>query len=342
MTDELAARLRQGLLEQAGVDARIGPIRPLHGGACQDNLRVELTLAGEPGPRVMVLRGDAPSSLPGSLDRSQEFEVIAAAVEAGVRTPEARWLASGILREGSWSYLLDFIGGDAIGRKVLASPKLAAARAAMPAELAAILARVHSVTPQTAPTLPLLHEDPLVSVERWLRPLTEPHPALTLALRWLDAHRPGPEPTVLVHGDFRTGNFMVSPTGVTGVLDWEFAHWGSPYEDLSWICVRDWRFGVDARPVGGFAGRWDLYGPYEQATGRPVDPVRVHWGAIMGNVSWAAGCACEGLRYLSGEVPDLELIAIARRAAEMEWEALRLIGTGPTWARDARRSPAMA
>ena len=56
-----------------------------------------------------------------------------------------------------------------------------------------------------------------------------------------------------------------------------------------------------------------------------MDREAVHWWEIMGNVRWAAGCACQGQRYLRGEVVDLELIAIARRAAEMEWEALRLI-----------------
>lgn len=334
--EAIGARLREAVTLQLGVDVEITGMRPLYGGACQDNLRVDIIPANTGQPERLVLRADAPSSLPGSLGRREEFEVISAAVAAGVRTPAARWLAEGVVREGSWSYLLDFVDGGAIGRKVLSSPALETARESMPGELAAILARVHSVTPETAPELPILDEDPLLSVDRWLGPLTEPHPALTLALRWLDAHRPPEVDKVLVHGDYRTGNFMVAPPGVTGVLDWEFAHWGSPYEDLAWICVRDWRFGVDARPVGGFASRWDFYRAYEEATGATVDPEAVHWWEVMGNVRWAAGCACQGLRYLSGEAPDIELIAIARRAAEMEWEALRLIATGPTWATGGR------
>jgi hypothetical protein len=48
----------------------------------------------------------------------------------------------------------------------------------------------------------------------------------------------------------------------------------------------------------------------------------------MGNVRWALGSVNQGERYLSGEETDLELIAIARRSVEMEFEALRLIRAG--------------
>jgi aminoglycoside phosphotransferase (APT) family kinase protein len=122
---------------------------------------------------------------------------------------------------------------------------------------------------------------------------------------------------------------MLTPEGVTGILDWEFAHWGCPEEDLAWISVRDWRFGQLNRPIGGFTTRDVFYAAYEAASGQPVDRDAVHWWEVLGNVRWAAGCACQGQRYLRGEVVDLELIAIARRAAEMEWEALRLIEQGP-------------
>jgi hypothetical protein len=40
------------------------------------------------------------------------------------------------------------------------------------------------------------------------------------------------------------------------------------------------------------------------------------------------GSVYQGERYLSGESRDLELIAIARRCVEMEFEALRLIQRG--------------
>ncbi len=44
---------------------------------------------------------------------------------------------------------------------------------------------------------------------------------------------------------------------------------------------------------------------------------------------WALGSIYQGERYLSGEESDIELLGIARRAVEMEFEALRLIDQGP-------------
>jgi len=68
---------------------------------------------------------------------------------------------------------------------------------------------------------------------------------------------------------------------------------------------------------------------YEQASGRTVDRGALHWWSVLSNLSWAGGCIYQGERYLSGEESDFELVAIARRSAEMEHEALRLIERGP-------------
>jgi aminoglycoside phosphotransferase (APT) family kinase protein len=156
-----------------------------------------------------------------------------------------------------------------------------------------------------------------------------PRPALELALRWLDDHKPTKSEVTLVHGDFRTGNFLVGPDGLQAVLDWEFARWGTPAEDLAWLCVRDWRFGRLDRPVGGFARREPFYQAYEEASGRRVDPDEVFFWEVVGNLRWAMGSLHQGRRYAEGE-HDIELIAVARRASEMEWEALRLIGNKGT------------
>src|SRR5262249_19691351 len=148
-------------------------------------------------------------------------------------------------------------------------------------------------------------------------------------LDWLIANALVTSERTLVHADFRTGNFMVSAQGLDAVLDWEFAHWGDPFEDLGWLCVRDWRFGQLAKPVGGIACRAEFYAAYEKASGRQVDPTWVHYWEVTGNVRWAVGSIYQGERYLSGEESDIELLAIARRAVEMEFEALRLIERGP-------------
>lgn len=335
--NDLRGRIEAHLARETGGRVVVRAIAPLAGGACQDNFAVDLTLeAGElAGERRLALRSDARSSLPGSIDRRREFRVIEAAAAAGVRTPRARWLAEGLVRAGAAAYFLDWAAGEAIGRKVVRDAELEAARAGLAAELAEDLARIHAITPATNPELVEAKigvpadgdaaAEALRFARAMIEALPEARPALALAMRWLEANAPSPSPLVLVHGDFRTGNLLVRPEGLSAILDWEFAHFGSPAEDLAWISVRNWRFGRVDRPVGGFASRDAFYGAYEAASGRRVDRAEVLWWEVMGNVRWAAGCLQQGERYASGRETDIELVAIPLHAGEMEFEALRLV-----------------
>ena len=319
------------LATATGSAVTVRALEPLGGGACQDNYRVEVTGgAGElAGDHVLVLRSDAVRSLPGSIDRKHEFAVIGAAVRAAVKTPRARFLAEDLVRPGAYAYFLDWVPGVALGRRVVRDPDLTGARRGLARSLAVELAKIHTITPSTddAP-LPPDVPDVLAFTRAMVEAMREPRPALALALHWLAQNPPERAEVTLVHGDFRTGNFMISPRGLEAILDWEFAHWGSPFWDIAWLSMRNWRFGQNKLPIGGFAGRAELYEAYEQASSRKVSPKDVHYHEVLANVRWGAGCALQGERYLSGQESDLELIAIPRRGVEMEFEALRLIEKG--------------
>ena len=336
MTDLTAAQaaIAAAVAEHAP-DAVVTQVRDLVGGACQDNLQVDLSIDGV--AQRLVIRSDSATGIPGTIDRSREFNVMEAAVAGGVRTPGVRWLTHGLLREGAWAYFMEWSDGVAIGRKVLKTPELAGARATLPAELAVQAAAIHAIIPdspigQTITAFaPPPDRDAVAEGLRILRSFIDqmdaPKPATELIFRWLAEHPPPSREVTLVHGDFRTGNFMVSADGLANVVDWEFSRWSSPFEDIGWISVRDWRFNQIGRPIGGFGHRSPFYAAYEEASGRAVDLRDVHWWEINGNLRWALGCAFQAQRYAAGQ-RDLELIAIGRRAAEMEYEALRLIATG--------------
>ncbi|MFT6144960.1 MAG: aminoglycoside phosphotransferase (APT) family kinase protein [Myxococcota bacterium] len=315
-------------LRQQGSDARVVSTEPLSGGACQDLFRVVLECDGI--EENWVLRSDALTSLPGSISRAEEYPVVRAANAAGVPTPQVRWFGEGIVRDGAGAYMMEWCDGIALGGKVVRHPSLAAAREGLPEQLAQALAAIHGVTPPSGMKGPAEGQGAahwaLSRLRGSLDRLPSARPDLELAYRWLSENTPD-DPTGLVHGDFRVGNFLVDNSGLTAVLDWEFTHRGSPFEDMGWLSVRDWRFGVLDKPVGGLCDRARFYAAYEAAGGIAVNPESVHFWEVFGNMSWATGALWQTQRYLDGEY-DFELLAIGRRTAEMTYEALRLIERG--------------
>jgi hypothetical protein len=148
---------------------------------------------------------------------------------------------------------------------------------------------------------------------------------LEWAIRWLETHLPEPLPPVLCHRDFRTGNYMVDGTELTGILDWEFAGWGDPDEDIGWFCCKGWRFARLDREAGGIAPRALFYREYEAASGRRLDPDRVRFWEILANVRWAVIALQQSDRVLRGGARDLATAIIGRRATECELELLMLL-----------------
>ena len=339
MSASLKERLEGYLSACWGGETQVTNLQSLSGGACQENYLVELDVVTGPrmGHHDLVLRTDKGGALLNSLSRADEFVVARAAWDAGVRTPQPRWLERdpGVL--GSPFYLMEKIAGRAQGRYVVKDRELTAYRERMPTEIAQNLAAIHSILPGRDGELDsVLGPGPapgstnsvtagLRQLRRGLDDLGEAHPALELGMNWMRDNAPVTSQAVLVHGDFRTGNFMVSPAGLHGIVDWEFAHWGDPHEDLSWLCMRDWRFGKNNREVGGFADRAVFYAAYKAAGGAPVDPVRARFWEIFGNAAWSLGAAQQARRHLTGQDRGIEYASIGRRSCEMEWELMRLI-----------------
>jgi aminoglycoside phosphotransferase (APT) family kinase protein len=329
-TDQLKAYLAA----KQGSAVQISEFRQLSGGACQDNYL--LRMQSELGSEELVLRTDKGGALLGSLTRPQEYQVIERAVAAGVQTPAVKWLSEDPAIVGHPFYLMQKIEGTANPREILKSKKIDFKRLA--AELALNLAKIHSIeyTPTSLPFLdrglkPGTKDVALTAVADCRRQLDElpgGYPGIELCLNWTEANAPVTDTIVLAHGDFRSGNFMVGGPGLTGILDWEFAHWSDRHEDIGYIRMRDWRFGKVKNAIGGFASPEDFYPHYEAEAKVKLDENKIRFWEIMGNLRWAIGAAQQGERHLSGKDRGIEFASIGRRVAEMEFEAMRLIEGG--------------
>jgi aminoglycoside phosphotransferase (APT) family kinase protein len=162
-------------------------------------------------------------------------------------------------------------------------------------------------------------------MQQLLESLSVPHPTFRLGINWLRRHAPShvPEP-VLVHGDFRLGNFLATRSGLAAVLDWEIAHLGDPMEDIAWLCLRTWRFGEDQNSVGGFGDLETLRSAYESAGGR-WNADSCAWWTVARTLWWGLGLARQAQAYIDGNVKNIVLAASGRRVVELEYDLLRLL-----------------
>lgn len=339
--DDRTAKLEGGLRNALGRlwqrDVAVRDIRRLTGGASSQTFAFTAHMNGQE-EQVLILRRDPFADAAGTPQQAEtrygpgwrgEFEVLKAAAAAGVPVPEV--LVPLRPEDGiGQGFVMRFVAGETVARRILREPQFASARATMAAQCGRILGRIHAMPVDCAPGLKHVSTRAHVAHYRErLRQWPEPMPVLELGLRWIEQRCP-PEETEasrFVHGDFRHGNLIVGPEGVRAVLDWEIAHLGDPYEDIGWICTKAWRFG-GPEPVGGFGDREDLYAAYAGATGQPVDRERARFWEIFGSLRW--GVMCLGLteRHLSGRVRSLEFAAIGRRVSENEHDLLALIEEG--------------
>ncbi|HSZ53227.1 MAG TPA: phosphotransferase family protein [Caulobacteraceae bacterium] len=223
-------------------------------------------------------------------------------------------------------FVMGFVEGETLGGRIARSEALAGARPGLARQCGEILARIHTLDPGEFPNLRRATPAELVAQYRASYEASQwPRPVLDLTFRWLETHcPPAPERPRLVHGDFRNGNLMIGPDGVRAVLDWEIAHVADPMEDLGWICVNAWRFGVLDKPVGGFGDREELWAGYEAAGGDPVNRAHAHWWEVYGSMRWGVMCVGMTAAFRSAD-PSVERAVIARRVSENELDLMRLI-----------------
>jgi aminoglycoside phosphotransferase (APT) family kinase protein len=305
----------------------VADLRRLSGGASRETWSFDLADANG-GRRGFVLRRD-PGEYGGESDRSTEYLVCEAAAAAGVAVPRVRVLlrAEDDLGRG---FVMDRVEGETIPRRILRDDEYADARPRLAAQCGEIAARIHAIDPATLPRLPV--QSAATQLDQYrslLDTFGEPHPAFELGLRWLAERVPSPPSRPeLVHGDFRNGNFIVGPEGIRAVLDWELAHLGDPVEDLGWLCVKSWRFGVADKLVGGFGTVPDLVAAYERAGGRKFDENTLRFWVALGTLKWGVICVGQAFTHLNGLVRSVELATLGRRVAETEWDLLEILDGG--------------
>jgi aminoglycoside phosphotransferase (APT) family kinase protein len=126
-------------------------------------------------------------------------------------------------------------------------------------------------------------------VDRYLEPLLEDARSREVGVplwrdmgAWLKGNAPKDpeEDLVIVHGDYRFGNFLWQGTRIAAVLDWERAMLGPPMQELGFMCMplsrrKEPEVMAKTLPFESLAAR------YATATGREVDESQIQFYSVL-------------------------------------------------------------
>src|SRR3984893_30032 len=315
MIAEMREALQPALSPALGREVEISEPVLLAGGASKEAWSVD---AGD--EHLLVRRAAGSVIHRHTLSLEDEFAVLQAAYEAGVKAPRPYAYIPDL--SGREAFVMERLEGDTIGRRIVQKDELARARAVLPVQMAEELAKIHAIPAGRVSFLPE------AKLERMVEEVDEggePHPPIQLRLCWLGETRPPARDPVFVHGDYRIGNLVVGEDGLVGVLDWEFAHLDDPVRDLAFALVRAWWFGVPEKRLGGIGPVEPYLERYNELTGFDVQPYELDYWELAGNVGWAIGCLTQMQRHLTGQDRSVELAILGRLGAEVEYEICNLL-----------------
>jgi aminoglycoside phosphotransferase (APT) family kinase protein len=320
MADEVDD-IRRAVRRRFGNDAEIGNVVIPTLGGVNRTVLFDLTEGGR--TRRLVSRQETYSAEDNPfLPATQQFKVMQVAFAEGVPVPEPVFEYDAADGMGN-GFITAFVAGETMPQRIFRAAD-SDARLKIATDLAALLAKLHAIDAAKVPFLEGIPDsvDIIGNYLRLFDSYAEAHPAIELGFRWLERNRPTFGRRRVVHGDFRTGNFMVGPEGVRAALDWECAHIGQPMEDFGWLCVRSWRFGQVDLPIGGFAERAPVYAAYEAAGGDRIDPDTVRFWEIFGLVRWAIYNVMQAYAHVERGRRGVAFAAMGRNTSLVEYELL--------------------
>jgi aminoglycoside phosphotransferase (APT) family kinase protein len=328
LPDDAADRLSPWLAGALGAAVTVTGLARLGGGAIQENWALDVEVDGT--PRAWVLRTDAASGVAMSWGKVEEYRILEVVHRAGVTVPAPIALCPDTPVLGRPFYVMTRHPGEARARVLVRDPAIDDWGPPLARRLAAELARLHSLDAPIAGLefLPLPDGPAAYRVAEYrghLAAMAVTNPVLNLALDLLAERAPATPRRTLIHADFRLGNVLVDQGKLSAVLDWEFASYGDPLEDLGWFLGRYWRFGRWRVEAGGLASKAAFVQAYEAAAATTVAPSALRYWQLMGTVRWAVIALQQAARhYVAGE-PSLELALTGAVLPQLEWDVLDLI-----------------
>jgi len=260
-----------------------------------------------------VLRMEPTQSISES-DRRREFEILKA-FQGIVPAPGPVWLDAEGVHLGQPSAIMKFVGGatkprdSGAGVSGLGTTIGGDLRVAIAAQFINHLVSIHAFDWHNAelPSFTAPTADPWQAArwqvnwwsQVWREDRVQSIPVVALAERWMRANLPACDDHVLVHGDYRTGNYLFDEDAkrITAILDWELCHIGDPHEDLAWALLRLFgTFDGELHLASGLFTREEFLRRYEVASGRTVNHKTLRFYEVFATYKCIVITVATGLR----------------------------------------------
>lgn len=285
--DELRSGLSAYLSREWNTEVRVETIGRIPGGASRETWRCAAMVGEE--QRGLIVRLDPETSLIDT-DRATEYRAMDAAHRAGVPTPEPLFLEADL----SWLGRPFSITSEVTGCQASADAIPDEHRETMGRRKWTLLGEIAALDPLAlglADAMPATTVETcaMEQMEYWAGVIAadeiHPNPVAEAAVRWLRRNPPPPARKLsLVHGDYRTGNFLYTPEGgIAAILDWEMAHLGDPLEDLAWSLDPLWCW-HNPHQAGLLLPHDDAIRCWEAASGLEVEPDAMNWWRVFASV----------------------------------------------------------
>ncbi len=313
----LSERIEQYLSTRVGKPVTIGTLRRFAVGFSWKTYLVPVE--GVPETKELILRLGPDYGLFAPYSAMPEWRAMRSLEGSAVPVPKAYWAGDDTSTFGAPFLFSERMQGEAVVPWVSAGepPLEINYRRTLGAQFIDALAALHSIAWQEKPIAEMAsgidnHNAALRAVNFWesqiQRWAMRPYPAAEWAVRWLKDHCPIAPRVAIVHGDYRTGNFLEENGNITAILDWELVHLGDPHEDIGWVSLPMYMGGSPhfcrlAEP------EW-FYERYSQKAGFEVSMKSVQYYRAFSLLKLAATHMAAARCFEEGRLSDMRMPAM--------------------------------
>jgi aminoglycoside phosphotransferase (APT) family kinase protein len=285
------------------------------------SLAVEYTRDGGRLRQEIILRREPVGGLLEPYDVSYEYRILSALQGTGVTIPKTYWYEPDPAVFERPFYAMEKVDGEVhFLTRHNADPDYRLIpddreRASLAEDFIANLARIHACDWRSLGLDFLGDPGPgkgsaLRQTQHWEAVIERAgyrrKPLVTLAVNWLRNNAPENESVRIVHGDYRTGNFICKDRRIRAILDWEMTHLGDPHEDLVYVMGSLWRSPEPTNWVCHLLPEEEFLRRYEEESGTRVDRDKLAYCQVLLDLK-AVGIITTATRaFADNRTPDLK------------------------------------